>query len=710
VSAPWLEGMNPEQVQAINHGDGPARVLAVAGSGKTASLCRRVMRLVEEQDVDPSRILITTFSRKAAGEMASRLRVLGVPMVQVNTWHSLALRILREDQTEYARWEVDEKDRHKTIVRRALGHENENWRGADLGKVRKFLRECRANLMRPEDPATGRLARRMFRHDAPRAVRVFHKVGELTEAAMLLTFDDMLAYVWDHLVEDYSVVDADGAERQLMVGRYREAAEQWSAKFDYVMTDEVQDDSLVQVALRRALAQHRNVLVVGDATGQAIYSFRGSDPRYLRNFAEEWEGTTTIHMNRNYRSGRAIVEAANAVIAPDRPAGEPPMVAERDLDGEVHLHECDTQDDEAEELAATVRAEIEDGRSPDDVFVLYRLNAQSRAVEAAFLRSKIPYTIVGGINFYERKEVKDLLAYLRVAAEERGRDAGDAIKRCINAPFRFLGARFVEKLMDVALRNPESSWEACVGATAEQAGIQSRQVSAAMAWVEVIGLVRGDVAAEKKPYEILTGIIGKTGFIRWLEQEEGEESVENSHAANVRELLRVSQNFKTVAELLAYVDQNVAQSRRESMTKRSAQVTLMSCHRSKGMERDFVWVIGCNEDVLPHVKGDVAEERRIMYVAVTRARDVLHLSWVREMATRTGVREMQPSRFLQGVKSTDFGIEIPESPECSVCETTEEVTFAPDPYFSDAPEEPVWKCEEYRDKQADAFAASCDED
>jgi ATP-dependent DNA helicase UvrD/PcrA len=638
-------GANPEQVAVIRHRQGPCQVLAVAGCGKTFAAVRRVASLVEE-GVDPERIVMLTFSRKAADEMDQRVRHLGVGGVSCQTWHSLCKRILVEDGHPAAAWTVDDKDRAKGLVKQAIGYKHENWVGADVARVRKFIAHCKANAFEVDSPEAAGLARKMFQGQAERAIRVFSVSQDLIETAGLLTFDDMLVFAHRHL--------RDSEENRA----------NWAGRFDYVITDEAQDNSRVQVELQEMLSRdHRNIMVVGDPA-QAIYSFRGSSPDYLVEFREKWSTaereTARVAMCRNYRSGRAIVAAANAIIRPATVRLPEEMSGERDLDGKVDVVACETLDDEAGELVEFARRYVADGGKLSDITVLFRLNAQSRALEDALLKAKLPYVMVGGTNFYERKEVKDLLAYLRVAAN-RDRD-GDGIRRCINAPFRFLGAKFVERVMALrAESGPVESWSNIVHIAAQQAGIQRRQVASVSEWnnllADVQNLINPDSSCHAGPYETLDHIVRKTNYIAWIEKEEGaEDSVDSSHGANVRELLRVAQSFRTVGDLLDYVDQNIAESARQKRGKRDNSLTLMTIHRSKGLEWPVVWVVGCNETIFPHVRGDLEEERRLMYVAATRARDHLVFSHVHELMTRVGLKSVDRSQFLAGV-------EVPAEPD-----------------------------------------------
>jgi superfamily I DNA/RNA helicase len=405
----------------------------------------------------------------------------------------------------------------------------------------------------------------------------------------------------------------------------------------------------------------------------SLYSFRGAIPELLAGFSEKW-GAPVVTMHRNYRSGSAIIAAANEVIRESVYKLPVDMVASRPNAGEgkVEILACDTLEDEANELVSAAQTHLASGGKLSDFMVLVRLNAQSRALEDALLRARIPYVILGGVSFYERNEVKDLLGYLRVAL---GRDpARESVKRCINAPFRFLGARFVERLMDVL---PETyglqDLGQCLRETVRRENIQSRQIVSANDWLRIVedcGSMAECVDGEGKQVHnaaaILEEVVRRTRYIDWLEKEEGEESVESSHAANVRELLRVAREFRTAAELLDYIEKIIKEGAAQRKKQSGDLLTIMSCHKSKGGESPIVWLCGCNEGVLPHAKGDIEEERRIMYVAVTRARDRLVVSYVGEMATRSGVRSMAPSRFLEAFPKSKANAAHEESPAQTV--------------------------------------------
>ena len=672
----WRAGMNEEQLAAILHGEGPARMLAPAGSGKTRVVTHRIARLVES-GIAPARILALTFSKKAADEMSERIVKLDVDGVRASTWHAFCLHVLKTDKVDGYDWEI--KDSTKIELKDVVGYKGMDWKGADVNKLASFIARCKANLFEPSSDEAAVLAESLFLQDSGRATRAFHLYNERLTDKEILTFDDFLVFAAKHL-------------------EIEENRATWAAKYDYGMQDEAQDENGAQRRLAKLVfGGHGNYMKIGDCD-QSIYGFRGSSPASLADMEEEWPGTKTYWLPKNYRSGANIISAANGVVekaAPMRGLERKPMIAVREESGTVRAIASETFDDEGRRFVDWVQRGVKGGdASYSDYTALFRTNAQSRALEEALLGSRIPYVVVGGTSFYERKEVRDLLAYLRLGA---GVGEAEDVRRCINAPFRFLGARFVEKVMAAYQENGESigvpydpraksrgdnsqalTWSSLVLEVADGERIQARQKESAREWAGLIaeigkritegkkhkhmqldpndGLpVDGDPKRESKPEVILDDIVRRTRYIEWITKEEGEESIETSGAANVREMIRVAARFPTVEELLEYVDETIRASRRQRNDKQAGgeRVLLMSVHRSKGLEWPHVWVAGMNENILPHPKGDPEEERRLAYVAMTRARDSLVLSYVRTLATKSGIRDSQMSRFV-----SDAGVRV----------------------------------------------------
>lgn len=643
--APWLLNMNEEQQAAILHQGGPARLIAVAGSGKTRVVAHRIMRLIQE-GVDPVRILALTFSKKAADEMASRARKLGAEKARVGTWHSVCLEILRRDHHPSAEWDKGEAPR--SYLKGVLGFRGIDWKGADANAVADFIGKCKACLEKPDSDAAAVRAVRAFGPSHERALEAFSRFNDELETNEFMSFDDYLVKVVDHLEGD------------------EEALERWRARWDHVIQDEAQDQNPAQKRLIRLLAGgHGNYLAVGDPM-QAIFGFRESHPDDLVRFEEEWPAARTYGLPRNYRSGRAIIAAANGVLESARVADykPTPLVAGRDAEGVVRVEAHEDLDDEARSFGEHVARTVGAGDATyQSHCALFRTNAQSRALEEALLSRQIPYVVVGGVSFYERREVKQLLAYLRVA---EGRGTLDDVELCINAPFRFLGKAFVEKLKEDAeqvMEEAETSavrWGEIVRGVCRRAGIQFRQEQSAEEWATIVAGVSKAIATAipgdgevpidhpTRPSVILADLVKRTAFIEWMSKEEGKDTLEISPGANVRELVRVAARFDSVESLLDYVETTVREARnqREDRQAGGNRVLLMNVHRSKGLEFERVWISGFNENIFPHPMGDSEEERRLAYVAMTRAKDELVLSHVRTMAMKAGIRDALPSRFI----------------------------------------------------------------
>lgn len=657
-----LEKLNPEQREVVLHHLGPLLVAAVAGVGKTTALVHRIAMLFVKYGVHPSRVLAMTFSKKAAEEMTIRLCGLLPGEVaneaRVGTFHSVAFQFFRQECPDARRWNTDDGDaRYRVIVKDVLGWKGMRWDSADLTTVEQFIGRCKANCVIAGTPEAFAEAE-AFHAKSPCGQRTPALLAEAYDRAeverrnrLLLTFDDMLLEMWRLLREDEPT-------------RLR-----WASRWDFVMQDECQDENRVQREIASMLAlDHKNYMVVGDPA-QSIYGFRGADPTGILRFAQEWEART-VALHRNYRSGDRIIAAANGVLR-SMDAGTTlgtEITAQRGVDGEVSVRAFGDCDEEAEGVVTSIRELQADGRSWRDFVVLYRTNAQSRALEEQCLGARIPYVVIGGISFYERKEVKDLLAYLRLAA---GRGTFDDVRRSINAPFRFLGREFVNKVEEVAERRQRDaareaiSWTEIVREVASSPGlrIQERQRESARVWCNLVDRMAqqirdGRELMEKDPVQgalssprpgaMIDALLMQTDYVRWITRDEGTESPENNRVSNIRELVRASERFNTVDGLLDYIQETVdaaeAAKRGEDGVDR---VTLMSIHRSKGLEWPVVFLVGANEKVLPHAKcEDVNEERRLAYVALTRARDVLHVSYCARAAIGPKVVDLSVSRFI----------------------------------------------------------------
>jgi DNA helicase-2/ATP-dependent DNA helicase PcrA len=440
----------------------------------------------------------------------------------------------------------------------------------------------------------------------------------LLEERGLLTFDDFLVFAHRHLAS------------------HEDVRRKWASSWDYVLQDECQDASLAQNQIAKLLAQdHKNYMIVGDYR-QAIYEWRGADPKMMLAFEKEW-GARRIGLMRNYRSGKAIVRVANALT---NEVGVDAMVADRSEEGIVRIVHVTDAEAEARAFADFVQEGIADGLTPGHFALLYRTNDLSRSFEEILLSRAIPHEVVGGANFYERKEIKDLLAYLRCAIEMNG----EATRRCINAPFRFLGKAFVDRV-EAAMEFETEDPVLVVREVAKQQGIQKRQKQSVDEWCAIVTEIRALEEAKTRPSTLLQKIILQTKYIDWLRKDEGEDDIDSSRSKNVQELLRSAERFETTYEFLQYVRENDANTRRRK-GQRGDRVRLMTIHRSKGLEFSRVWLASFVEGSLPHFKGDPDSERRVAYVGMTRAQDELVFGVPETIMTSKGAKEIYPSRYL----------------------------------------------------------------
>ncbi len=620
---PLLDGMNPEQAEAIQHKDGPLCVLAGAGSGKTRVLIHRVAFLIRS-GVPAERILAVTFSKNAADEMKERGKKLGLD-AEFRTWHSLALHILKEDHTEWADWKIDDTNRAQYVLKDVLGYRGMDWKQADLGKVASYIGYCKSQLWHHDTDAALAYATKCGL-DPHLALEAYDRYDAALRKEKLLTFDDFLTFVVQHLNQPG-------------------VAERWADHWDYVLQDEAQDACPAQLVIARLLAYgHKNYMVVGDPA-QSLYGFRGAAPKFIMGFAAEWNATL-VSMHRNYRCGSTIIAAANAVIRPSTQRLPTDITAEGGWEGVVSWKNPATLEDEGDEVAGSVQEHVANGSRYADNAVLYRINAMSRAIEESLLAAKIPYVVVGGCSFYERKEVKDLLAYLRLVD---GRAVKESLKRAINAPFRFLGTAYVEKAL--ACLNGGTTLEHATTAmmrACAMANVQQRQRSSVADLCRILELCVQLAKEGNRPDAILQRVLDCTQYEAWLKRDSGEESLENSHVANVKELVRVAGNFKTIKELLDFVDGTIEAAKKNAEdSKGKDRVVLMSIHKSKGLEFKHVHFVGACEMIIPHPRAeDIDEERRLAYVAITRAKQTLNVTSPRAIATKLGLREVAPSRFV----------------------------------------------------------------
>lgn len=631
-----LSTLNPGQKAAVLHTNGPCCTVAGAGSGKTKVLTTRIARLVAD-GVAPGNILAVTFTKKAAGEMQERLAGLigaAAEDVVMGTFHSVCYRILRNEWLRGQAKEPAQEYWQKRTIRSILaapGKDNPygmNW-GLDVGTAMSFISWQKNNLITPDDELDGispEIAER-YRH-------LYRTYELLKEKEKKLDFDDMLLWCW-----------------QLLKGNPGIRA-RYADQFQYILVDEFQDTNRAQYEILKLLAKPlNNIFVVGDAR-QAIYGWRAAQVDYILGFQKEWPGAKLVVLETNYRSTSNIVELSNKFIggAVTRYPGECRAYQGAQLD--PFYLQSENEDEEAAQVVAEIQAMIEAEECKlGDCAVLYRVNAHSRALEDALIAAAVPYVIYGATGFYSRKEVKDILAYLRILEDP---NEAEAIRRIINAPKRYLGKAFVQRAeeyarkMGIPLLNALNS--------CPEAG-QYRYRGVRDFIYSISQLQR--LADERTPQQMVQEVRRVTGYDSWLCEEEGaEESADNQRLENLDALASAASRFTSLREFVFYCEQ--AGSRPSDPEAGADKVQLMTLHRSKGLEFPVVFLAGMVQGLLPHrrscvyVDGEllpesVEEERRLCYVGMTRARERLYLS---TMDMYQG-KDVRPSIFLEEVRPAE---------------------------------------------------------
>jgi len=600
-------GLNAVQRQAVEHPGGPLLILAGAGSGKTRVLTRRVAHLVRARGVAPERILALTFTNKAAGEMAARIEALLAQPARglwVGTFHAICLRWLRQHAAAAGYrpgLSVFDADDQRALVRRLLKDEgfSETPRAARdaLGVISRA--KCRAET--PEEvSAAARTPAQML------AARVYSAYQRALREQNAADFDDLLLGVLRLFETQAEIADA------------------YARQFVHVLVDEYQDTNHVQFRLVQRLAQtHRNIFVVGD-DDQSIYGWRGADVSNIIDFREHFPEATVLRLEQNYRSTAPVLALANAVITHNTSRWEKSLWTERQGGGKPELFLASDEDEEAQEVARRVAAAVSAGKSRyGEVAVFYRTHAQSRPFEDAFLRSQIPYVLVGGVYFYQRREVKDLLSYLRVLVNP---DDEVSLARALSAPRRGIGEQSLAALLAAARARGGDAL--AVAAGGEIAGVRgkAREALAEFARAMLAWRARLDEPPELILSEIITGV----DYRGHLEQQGGDWE---ERAANVEELLAGARLYSSTrgGGVAGYLDQVSLLTDLDNLKENNDHVTLMTAHNAKGLEFPRVFVTGLEEGLFPHIsafddRAEMEEERRLFYVACTRAMDELTLS------------------------------------------------------------------------------------
>lgn len=629
-----LFGLNAPQKDAVLHDQGPILVVAGAGSGKTAVLTRRIARLIRDGGVSPFSILAITFTNKAADEVKGRVVSLIGPVAErmwIGTFHSACVKILRREASRigykpaFTIYDSADSERLISYVMRDLNVDTKKFKPSSIAAA---IGKGKDEMFTPVD-MTERAGNWMER----KVAEVYTIYQKRLEEANAVDFDDLINLTIRVFKEFPEVRD-----------HYRE-------RWEHVMVDEFQDTNASQFELVKLLgAPGGNVMVVGDMD-QSVYGFRGADYRNLVRFEEAFPRARVVTLEQNYRSTQNILTAANALIEHNR-ARKPKNLWTDAGAGEliVHFH-AEHEHDEAAFVAAEVeRIRESEGARYKDFAVFYRTNAQSRVVEEVFTKYGIPYRIVGGLRFYERKEIKDVLAYLRLLVNPSDTVS---LRRVVNTPRRGIGDRTIAELEGWAAVTGLSLYEAME--RVEEAGITRRPMSATREFVNLIAQLRTLIREGTGLRKMVEVTAERSGYMAELEAERTIEAL--GRVDNLKELAGVAGEFEERspgASLEDFLAQISLVSEQDEYNDEEASVTLMTLHNAKGLEFPIVFMIGMEDGVFPHIRSlgdpsELEEERRLAYVGITRARERLYLTHSFHRSLWGSVSYNPPSRFLKEV-------------------------------------------------------------
>jgi DNA helicase-2/ATP-dependent DNA helicase PcrA len=636
----YLAGLNEPQLKAVEHIDGPLMIIAGAGSGKTRVLTYRTAHLIEK-GVDPFAILLLTFTNKAAGEMRHRIEtVIGnaAKNIWMGTFHSIFAKILRFEGERLgytSNFSIYDTDDSKSLIRALIKEKNLDDKVYKVNLVLNRISNAKNRLIGPAQYTGSSILA-----EEDRLARI-PAMGELYQlycarcfAANAMDFDDLLF------------------QTNILFRDHLDVLNKYQHKFKHVMVDEFQDTNVSQYLITKKLsAVNRNICVVGD-DAQSIYAFRGADIQNILNFERDYSDLVTIKLEENYRSTKAIVAVANSIISRNKNQLKKDVFTSNEDGDDIEIIRASSDNEEGRMIASTIfEAAQKDNLTWSDFAILYRTNAQSRSFEEALRRLNIKYRIIGGVSFYQRKEIKDVLGYLRFTVNQNDEEA---FKRIINLPKRGIGDTTIAKIVVTAAENNVPVWDIVsnigqFNAARGSAGIES--------FSDLIKSFKLMVEVEKKDaYEVANHVAKASGLLRELYEDKTVEGL--ARYQNLQELLNAIKSFvdnpenedKSLATFLQSVSLLTNADADEDPADRD-KVTLMTIHSAKGLEFNRVFLVGLEEDLFPsqmmlQSQQDLEEERRLFYVAVTRAEKKLMISYAESRYQFGRLKACEPSRFL----------------------------------------------------------------
>jgi len=632
-----LEGLNPAQMEAVETIEGPLLILAGPGSGKTRVIAHRVAYLIKVCHVSPRRIMAVTFTNKAAREMRERLyRLLGrsVEELTLGTFHALCARILRREGKAIgldSRFVIYDDEDQLSLIKRSLQELGIDPKRYAPKAFQSAITAAKSQLLTPEE-----YAQRTRSYFQEIVQRVYEHYQTLLTQSKALDFDDLI-------MRTYQLFDSQAQ----VLGKYQ-------SRYLHLLIDEFQDTNIAQYALARQLAgKYRNICVVGDPD-QSIYSWRYADLRNILNFEKDYPEAKVVCLEQSYRSTKTILEAAHRVISVNKERKEKNLWTENETGLPLRTVETYNEGEEAQFVVSEVERLVSQGEAkPIDCAVMYRVNAQSRAIEEAFVRYGIPYQIVGTVRFYERREVKDIIAYLKLIYNPYD---SISLTRIINTPSRGIGQRTLDEL---------TQWTKSLGIplytglerVAREKDSSPFALRAAQALSNFFNLLQELIkqSAELNVVDLLDSVLQLAGYRNYLlEQEDGEERWDN--ILELRGVAKEYQGLKPKESLASFLEGVSLVSEADELDEKKDVVTLITLHQAKGLEFPVVFIAGMEEGVFPHIKSfddpaEMEEERRLCYVGMTRAKRRLYLVRALRRSLMGGSNANPPSRFLQDIPS-----------------------------------------------------------
>ena len=629
-----LTGLNKEQQQAVQHTEGPLLILAGAGSGKTKVLTVRIAHLLA-QGVNPYEILAITFTNKAAKEMKSRVEGLVGDVanrIWLSTFHSFCAKFLRFELDNFlgynSNFTIYDTSDSQAVIKAALKALNLDDKYYPVGAMIGAISDAKNKLLFASD--FRKQARDFYQQKVADVYEYYERELRKNNA---LDFDDLLLVAVKLLQSNEAVLD------------------KYSKRFRYVMIDEYQDTNHAQYLLAKLLASHwKNIAVVGDAD-QSIYAWRGADIQNILDFEKDYPNCTSIKLEQNYRSTKIILDAANAVIENNEGRPKKNLWTDKTEGAKIQHFTAQSEHEEAAFIGDTIAKKHDIHGVPyGDMAILYRTNAQSRVLEEALIKRALPYTMVGGTKFYDRKEIKDVLAYLRVLYNPFD---DLSLLRIINVPKRSIGATTVAKLQDYARANGTSLFM-----TLTQLHLVDTIKGKTKEKLEEFGILIFTLVAEmedKTVLDILESILDRTGYLAQLE--ESTDPQDQARAENIGELLSVAKDFQDTnptGTVEDFLEQVALVNDVDSFEQEESKVTLMTLHAAKGLEFPIVFLGGLEEGLFPHSRTlmnpeEIEEERRLAYVGITRAEKELYISNATTRTVFGRTSSYLPSRFIDEI-------------------------------------------------------------